>query len=152
MSGSAQTILIGEPAMMEFAARLAPLVRAGDTIALTGDLGAGKTSFARGLIHGLGFAGDVPSPSFTLVQTYDPPAVRLPVWHVDLYRLAGAREADALALGEAGHALTLVEWPERLGGELAPSALKLTINGAGGPERRLTAIVPPSWKHRWPPR
>ena len=144
--------LIGAPALEAFAAGLAPMVRAGDVIALSGELGAGKTSFARGLLHGLGHAGEVPSPSFTLVQHYDPPGVRLPVWHVDLYRLDTAREAEALALEEAGHALLLIEWPERLGDALDRQALRLTIKGAGEGERRLTARVPAAWGTRWPPR
>jgi tRNA threonylcarbamoyladenosine biosynthesis protein TsaE len=72
------------------------------------------------------------------------------VWHVDLYRLDGVAEADALALEEGGHALTLIEWPERLGGRLDPRALHLTIEGAGTPARRLTAHVPPAWEGRWP--
>ena len=144
--------LVGAPALEAFAARLAPAVRAGDVIALAGELGAGKTSFARGLIRGLGHAGEVPSPTFTLVQHYDPPDTRLPVWHVDLYRLETAREADALALDEAGHALLVIEWPERLGAALSPAALRLTIDGAGEAERRLTAHVPPAWEGRWPPR
>lgn len=145
------TDLVGARALEDYAARLAPVVRAGDTIALIGELGAGKTSFARGLLRGLGHRGEVPSPTFTLMQVYELPGVRLPVWHVDLYRLDDPAEADALALEEAGHALTLIEWPERLGNRLDPSALRLTIEGAGSPARRLTAYVPPAWEGRWPP-
>lgn len=144
--------VVGAPALEAFAARLAHVVRAGDTIALVGELGAGKTSFARGLLRGLGHGGDVPSPTFTLMQHYDPPGVRLPVWHVDLYRLDRPAEADALALEEGGHAVTLVEWPERLGERLDPNALRIHIEGAGEPSRRLTAHVPPAWEGRWPPR
>ena len=73
-----------EPALAALAASLAPHLRPADTIALHGDLGAGKTSFARALIAALGWPGEVPSPTYTLVQSYDPPDVRLPVWHVDL--------------------------------------------------------------------
>ena len=142
--------LVGAPALEAFAARFAPLVRAGDTIALSGELGAGKTSFARGLLRGLGHAGEVPSPTFTLMQHYDPPGVRLPVWHVDLYRLDTPAQADALALEEGTHALILIEWPERLGNTLDRHALRLTIAGAGTAERRLTAHVPPAWEGRWP--
>lgn len=143
--------LVNELELVQLTARLAPNVRCGDIIALSGDLGAGKTSFARGLIRSLGFAGEVPSPSFTLVQIYEPPALRLPVWHVDLYRLTEARDADALALEEAAHALTIIEWPERLGSSLDRNALRLRIKGAGEAERCLTAEVPASWKDRWPP-
>ena len=146
------TRLVGLAAMEAFAARLAPAVRAGDVIALSGELGAGKTSFARGLLRGLGLAGEAPSPTFTLVQMYSPPEVRLAVWHADLYRLSGPREADALALAEADDALVLIEWPERLAGELDRGALVVRIEGAGEAERRLTATVPPGWEGRWPPR
>lgn len=144
--------LVGESALGAFAASFATAVRPGDIIALSGELGAGKTSFARGLTRALGFGGEVPSPSFTLVQIYEPPLLRLPVWHVDLYRLNDARGVEALALDEAGHALTLIEWPERLGDALDPNALRLRIDGAGEAERRLTADVPASWEGRWPPR
>ncbi len=144
--------LVGAPALEAFASRLARVARPGDTIALAGELGAGKTSFARGLLRGLGHAGDVPSPTFTLMQHYDPPGVRLPVWHVDLYRLDTLAEADVLALEEGGHALTLIEWPERLGDALDPDALRIRIDGAGELERRLTAYVPKAWEGRWPPQ
>lgn len=137
--------------MEALARRVAAVARAGDVIALSGELGAGKTSFARGVLAGLGWAGEAPSPTFTLVQVYEPPEVRLPVWHVDLYRLAGPREADALALGEADAALMMIEWPERLEGELWPGALRLRLDGAGEAARRLTAAVPPEWEGRWPP-
>jgi len=142
--------LVGERELESFSARFALLLRRGDTIALSGDLGAGKTSFARGVLRGLGFTGDVPSPSFLLVQIYDPPLLRLPVWHVDLYRLKSKDEVQALALEEGSNALMIIEWPERLGDALDPNALRLRIDGAGEAERRLTAEVPASWKDRWP--
>lgn len=146
------TLLVGAAALEAFAARLAPFVYAGDTIALSGELGAGKTSLARGLLRGLGHVGEVPSPTFTLMQVYEPPAVRLPVWHVDFYRFDQPADADALALEEGGHALTLIEWPERLGDRLDARALVIRIEGAGTASRRLTAHVPPAWEGRWPPR
>lgn len=129
---------------------LAPNLRAGDIVALSGDLGAGKTSFARGILAGLGFAGEVPSPSFALVIPYAPPTVSLPVWHVDLYRLKDAAEAEALALDDALYdAALLIEWPERLGDRLWPEALRLRFD-ADGAGRRLTANAPPSWEARCP--
>lgn len=135
-------------ALEAFAARLAAVLRAGDIVALSGDLGAGKTTFARGLLRGLGHGGEVPSPTFTLVQPYDTDP---PVWHVDLYRLSGPREADALGLFETDAAL-LIEWPERLGPELPPETLRIRIEGSGEDTRRLTAQAPGSWEGRWPPR
>ncbi|MDT7934260.1 MAG: tRNA (adenosine(37)-N6)-threonylcarbamoyltransferase complex ATPase subunit type 1 TsaE [Sphingomonadaceae bacterium] len=146
--------MIGYPdaaALESFARRMAPLVRAGDVISLSGELGAGKTTFARGLLRGLGLASEAPSPTFTLVQTYDPPAVWLPVWHVDLYRLSGPEEARTLALDEADDALLLIEWPERLGGMFSGHALQLRLDFASSGGRGLTAAVPPGWEGRWPP-
>lgn len=136
-------------AMAGVAARLATVLRPGDTVALSGDLGAGKTSFARAVLAALGWRGEVPSPTFTLVQPYDPPGVRLPVWHVDLYRLDNPGDADALGLFETDAAL-IIEWPERLGARLPADALRLTLTGAGEAVRRLTWDVPPAWEGRWP--
>jgi tRNA threonylcarbamoyladenosine biosynthesis protein TsaE len=129
---------------------LADVLRPGDTIALSGDLGAGKSTFARALIHALGWGGEVPSPTFTLVQGYDPPDVRVPVWHVDLYRLAGPDDADALGLFETDAAL-VIEWPERLGPRLPADALRLTISGSGDAPRHLTWAASKAWEGRWPP-
>jgi tRNA threonylcarbamoyladenosine biosynthesis protein TsaE len=93
----------------------------------------------------------VPSPSFALVIPYDPPHVRLPVWHVDLYRLDSQADTDPLALDEAlGDGALIIEWPERLGERLWPEALRLRIDVADSGGRRLTAVVPPSWEGRCP--
>ena len=134
----------------EIGAALAAVLRPGDIIALSGDLGAGKTTFARAVIAGLGWGGEVPSPTYTLVQSYEPPSVRVPVWHVDLYRLAGPDDADALGLFETDAAL-IVEWPERLGYRLPSDALRLHIAGSGNDPRVLTSTVPKAWEGRWPP-
>ena len=142
--------MIVDPAALDaLAARLAAVLRPGDVVALSGDLGAGKTTFARGVLRGLGWTGEVPSPSFTLVQTYDTVP---PVWHVDLYRLDHADEADALGLDDIwDDAAVLIEWPERLGSRLPLHALRLRLDGAGEATRTLTASVPKSWEGRWPP-
>lgn len=142
--------MIVDPAALDaFAARLAAVLRPGDVLALSGDLGAGKTTFARGVLRGLGWLGEVPSPSFTLVQTYDTVP---PLWHVDLYRLDRADEADALGLDDIwDEAVVLIEWPERLGSRLPAQALRLRLDGAGEATRTLTATVPKSWEGRWPP-
>lgn len=129
------------------AADLAAVLRAGDTVALTGELGAGKTTFARAVLHGLGWTGEVPSPTFTLVQPYP---TSPEVWHVDLYRLEAPGDADALGLFETDAAL-LIEWPERLGPRLPADALRLSLEGAGDATRRLTWTAPASWEGRWPP-
>lgn len=131
-------------------ARLAALVRPGDVITLSGPLGAGKTSLARGLLAALGLAGEAPSPSFAIVQPYDPPEVRLSVLHVDLYRLEDVAELAELGLDETGDALLIVEWPERTGPDYWTDALALTLSIEADGSRSLTADVPAAWKGRWP--
>lgn len=129
---------------------LAAGLRAGDVLALSGDLGAGKTSLARGLLQALGLKDDAPSPSFALVIPYAPPVVSLPVWHVDLYRLDVPEEAEELGLDDVlQDGALLIEWPERLGW-LWPQTLHLHISVPQTGPRRLTAMVPPSWEERWP--
>ena len=131
---------------------LAGVLRIGDAVALSGDLGAGKTTFARGLIGALGFAGEVPSPTFPIVIPYAPPELRIPVWHVDLYRIEDAQEIEELGLDEArADSALLIEWPERMGALLWPDALKLLIE-RDGDRRRLTWALPAAWEGRWPPR
>ena len=104
------------------------MLRPRDIVALGGDLGAGKTSFARSLINALpGPEEEVPSPTFTLVQLYE--RGDLEVWHVDLYRLGGdSEEMVELGLADAfGAALVLVEWPERLGPLLPARRLEIAL-------------------------
>lgn len=145
-------ILLPDPAATEaFGARLAPLLRAGDSIALFGPLGAGKTSLCRGILHGLGFGGEVPSPTFPLVQLYEPPDTRVPVWHVDLYRVEEPGELEELGLDDAiEDSALLIEWPERLPA-LWPETLRLTLAAEAAGGRSLTASVPAAWEARWPP-
>ncbi|WP_439532977.1 tRNA (adenosine(37)-N6)-threonylcarbamoyltransferase complex ATPase subunit type 1 TsaE [Polymorphobacter sp.] len=131
------------------AAALAAALRPGDVVALHGDLGAGKSTLARGVLEALGWADDVPSPTFTLVQPYGPPELPFEVWHVDLYRLDDPRDADALGLFETDAAL-LIEWPERLGARLPADALHLALSGSGEEPRRLTWTRPAAWESRWP--
>lgn len=133
-----------------FGRRLAAELVAGDALLLSGALGAGKTTLVRGLLAGLGWAGDVPSPSFALVQPYEPPTVRLPLWHVDLYRLEQPEEVDELGLGEVlADGVLAVEWPERLAGRPIAPALHLTLR-AQGDRRFLTVMGGPAWADRWP--
>lgn len=132
-------------------ARLAALARPGDVITLSGPLGAGKTSIARGLLAALGLAGEAPSPSFAIVQPYHPPEVKLPVLHVDLYRLDHPTEVEELGLeDERGDGLLLIEWPERAEVGAWPEALALTLAITPDGARRLTAMVPAAWEGRWP--
>ena len=129
------------------AARLQP----GDVVLIRGDLGAGKTAFVRGLAVGLGAADDdVSSPTFTLMQEYR--GGRLPVYHVDLYRLERAADVEDLGLEdvEMGDGVLAVEWPERLGDRLWSDALRLTLEPTVDGARRLTAHAPAAWEGRWP--
>jgi tRNA threonylcarbamoyladenosine biosynthesis protein TsaE len=117
--------------------RLARAARAGDLICLRGELGAGKTQLAKGFGAGLEVTDTINSPSFVLMAEY---AGRLPLFHVDLYRLADA--ADALAGGiiddRQATGVTLVEWPERMGDVLPEGRLDITIDGAGEEPRSIT--------------
>lgn len=112
--------------MLDLGARLGRTLRSGDTVALIGGLGAGKTTLARGLVQSLLPQETVPSPTYTLVQTYDLP--RFTLWHCDLYRLEHPDEAYELGLMDAmGEDVCLLEWPDRLGDLLPDEALKIEI-------------------------
>lgn len=142
--------LADEAAMLNLGKSIAGHVRIGDVIALEGGLGAGKTTLARGILEALGLAGEAPSPSFAIVQPYDVPEVRLPVAHVDLYRLDTPEDTEELALGDyLMDSLLIVEWPDRLGSRLWSHALRLSIAMEADGGRRLTADVPDAWTDRW---
>ena len=143
-------ILRDEEATATLGARLAGAARSRDVIALSGPLGVGKTALARGFIAALGHEGEVPSPSFSIVQPYE--ALDPPVWHVDLYRIEDPSEIGELGLDSATDAVLLIEWPERAGDRAWPGALVLSLDFGQDGERILTAKVPPSWEGRWPPR
>jgi len=143
-------LLKSEAATVAAGAQLASVARTGDAILLRGPLGAGKTAFARGLIGALGFAGEVPSPSYALVIPYAPPEVKIAVAHVDLYRLDDDALLDELGLADArADGIVIVEWPERMGAQQWADALGLELTIVDG-GRNLTATVPPSWEARWP--
>jgi tRNA threonylcarbamoyladenosine biosynthesis protein TsaE len=142
-------ILDNEAATAVLAQKLAPLLRAGDVVALSGGLGAGKTSLVRYLLQALGHDGEVPSPSFAIVQPYDD--LTPPVWHADLFRIDEPGELTELGLDSLDDAALLVEWPERAGVGIWPDALRLTLNVLADERRSLTAEVPPAWEGRWPP-
>ena len=129
--GDEEMTLEDEAATAALGAALARRARAGDVITLSGPLGVGKTALARGFIAALGHEGEVPSPSFAIVQPYDEldPAV----WHVDFYRIEDAAEIEELGLDSASDAVLLVEWPERGVGALpAPDlTVELSMRGAG---------------------
>ena len=144
-------MLLATPEETErFGRAIAQQLRPGDVLALFGDLGAGKTTLTRGILRGLGFEGDVASPTFPIVQPYE--ALELPVWHVDLYRIEHSSELAELALDEAlDDGALVIEWPERLGDALWPHALRLHLTARADGVRALTVQVPPAWGERWPP-
>lgn len=130
--------LADETATAALGARIGAAARAGDVVALSGDLGAGKTTLARGLIRSLaGPATEAPSPTFTLVQAYAAPAFA--IWHFDLYRLNDPREARELGLEEAEDGLAVIEWPERLGRYLPLARLEVRLSFAG--QGRIARLV-----------
>jgi tRNA threonylcarbamoyladenosine biosynthesis protein TsaE len=132
-------VLAGEAATQALAARIAPLARPGDVIALAGDLGSGKTVFARAFIHALGAAEEVPSPTFTLVQTYELSSGT--VYHFDLYRLEDSEEAVELGIEDAfADGISLIEWPDRLGPFLPGDRLSLEFSHGEDAETRHVRI------------
>ncbi len=134
-----------------FGTRLGAVLRTGDVVTLTGTLGAGKTVLAGGILSGVGLAAEAPSPSYPIVISYDPPAVRLPVAHVDLYRIDNAGDLDELGLDEARiDGALVIEWPDRLGARAWDDALALSLDVRDDGARVLTAQVPPAWEARWP--
>ncbi|RIV90013.1 tRNA (adenosine(37)-N6)-threonylcarbamoyltransferase complex ATPase subunit type 1 TsaE [Aurantiacibacter xanthus] len=140
------------PAMAALGERIAHLLQPGDVVALEGDLGTGKTTLARAIIAALGHEGEVPSPSFTIVETYD--HLSPPLVHADFYRLEHPSEADEIGLDDYREGAALIaEWPMQAGGFAhEPVCLAITLrfhdeNGEGG----RMAIVEPgqAWLGRW---
>lgn len=138
-------------AMARFGREIAGNLRVGDAVALSGGLGAGKTTLARAIIAGLGHEGEVPSPSFAIVECYDPPSVRLPLVHADFYRLSNPAEADEIGLDDyrQGAAL-LAEWPDHAGGFAhEPACLSIMLEIAD--EGRIAIVeAGPDWLGRMP--
>lgn len=119
--------VVDEQAMLALGHELAEKFVAGDVVLLSGELGAGKTTLVRGILSGLGWKGEVRSPTFNLIQTYE---TAPPVLHADLYRL---KSADGLGLEEESEGrLCLIEWPDRLGAVLAGTwQVEITFAGNG---------------------
>lgn len=143
-------ILTDEAGTEALGSRLASLLRPGDVVTLSGPLGAGKTALARAVLHAAGHRGEVPSPTFAIVQPYD--ELDPPIWHCDLYRLEDPAELEELGLDMVlGEGALLVEWPERAGEAAWPDALRLRLDVRDDGSRALTWSVPAAWKGRWPP-
>lgn len=124
------------------AERLAAALRPGDVVALHGDLGAGKTCFIRGLARGLGIDRHVHSPTYTLINEYPG---RLPLAHMDLYRLAGGADTHALDLDDHlfGHGVCAIEWAERIPALLPPGTLHVALQPGARENERIVAIETP---------
>lgn len=136
-------------ATLDLGHRLANQLKPGDVITLSGPLSAGKTTLVRGLLEALGHIGEVPSPSFAIVQPYD--ALTPPVWHVDLYRIDKLSDLDELGLEDIREdGVLIVEWPEHAGSGVWPEALALSLEVDEDGARALTVDVPAAWEGRWP--
>jgi tRNA threonylcarbamoyladenosine biosynthesis protein TsaE len=138
--------LVDEAATKMLGARIAKGLKTGDLVALSGELGAGKTALARTILHYLGVTEEVPSPSFTLVQSYD--TGKLAVYHFDLYRLERASELAELGLDDAlNNGAALVEWPENgLPMSLLDDALRVCLIPASGESRIAKLSGPTRWQ------
>lgn len=135
--------LADEAATEALARRLAAIVEPGDVLALWGDLGVGKTVFARAFVRARGDAfEDVPSPTFTLVQVYDPTdGSEAPTYHFDLFRLKSFEETYELGIEEAfAGGISLVEWPDRLGLLLPPHRLDVKLAEGSAPDARRVVL------------
>ena len=132
-----------------FGARIAARLQPGDVVALAGDLGAGKTTLARAIIAALGHHGEVPSPTFTIIETYD--HLSLPLVHADFYRLEHPREAAELGLDDYREgAVLLAEWPDHAGGfSHEPGCLSITLESTAN-GRRAVALGGADWLGRMP--
>lgn len=142
-------------AMRRFGEMIAGRLRIGDVVALKGGLGKGKTTLARAIIAALGHEGEVPSPTFTIIESYDGPQMRVPVVHADFYRLDDPDELEELGIDEYREGAALIaEWPDRAGGFAQEAAcLLLTIvDAVEGPDKGRIAIAGPGadWLGRWP--
>jgi len=128
-----QLAVATEDDMVELGRRLAPVLRAGDLVVLSGDLGAGKTTLTRGIGEGLGVRGAVTSPTFVIARVHTAPAARPPLVHVDAYRLGSLAEVDDLDLDASQEdSVTVVEWGHGLAEDLADARLELDITRRKG--------------------
>lgn len=147
----AATLRLASPeATEQLAEALAEILEPGDTILLEGPIGAGKSHFCRAairhLLHREGLVEDIPSPTFTLVQTYAPAGTE--IWHADLYRLTDPGQIVELGLDEAFEtAITFVEWPDRLGAAAPRNALHVTLSAEADENLRIARIhaTDPRW-------
>lgn len=129
------------------AKRFAAVLSRGDIIALRGNLGTGKTTFARALLKELGIEGEVPSPTFTLVQNYE--TVHFPIYHFDLYRLKNESELDELGWDDVcAEGVVIVEWPEHGGGRIPEERVELQFTVNDRDSRNCTIVPHSLWMER----
>ena len=133
-------IIDGPLAMLEAGRVFASSLKGGELVTLSGGLGAGKTLFCKGVLEGLGYDGDVPSPTFNILNHYAPPDTRLPVIHADLYRLNSPDELEELGMFDSADAdtVSLVEWPEQGGNAFAGAQFRISISVIDENSRTLT--------------
>jgi tRNA threonylcarbamoyladenosine biosynthesis protein TsaE len=126
---------------MEIGQALGGHLSEGDVVGLTGVLGSGKSVMARGIMRALGIEGEIPSPSFIMVATYE---AKVPVNHIDLYRLTAAVEAVDLGLEDLlySQAISIVEWAEKIGGILPDGRIDISLDVRESPEERLITVKP----------
>ncbi|MFP6749430.1 MAG: tRNA (adenosine(37)-N6)-threonylcarbamoyltransferase complex ATPase subunit type 1 TsaE [Alphaproteobacteria bacterium] len=152
-TAEAACLLPGPAATEAAAAALAAMSRPGDIFCLFGDLGAGKTTFARGFLRALGVLDEIPSPTFNLLLTYE--TGRGTVWHFDLFRLSAREEAVELGIDDAfADGICLIEWPDRLGAWLPDQRIEIHFSdtdGGDGRHLRLCAMGPLAerWRNPW---
>ncbi|MEP0390770.1 MAG: tRNA (adenosine(37)-N6)-threonylcarbamoyltransferase complex ATPase subunit type 1 TsaE [Erythrobacter sp.] len=142
-------------AMTQWGAQIAEVLQTGDVVELEGGLGAGKTTLARAILGALGHAGEVPSPTFTIVETYDAPPLRVAVAHADFYRLEDPSEAIEIGLDDYREgAVLLAEWPDHAGGfshEAACLTIVLERHGKSMGNGRIATVKPgKDWLERCP--
>ena len=127
-------------AMLDAGRAFAASLRGGELVTLSGGLGAGKTLFCKGVLEGLGYQGDVPSPTFTIMNHYAPPDTRLAVIHADLYRLHSPDELEELGIlvSDDADTVSLVEWPEQGGKAFAHARFRISIDPLNETSRTLT--------------
>ncbi len=144
-----KSFVAGAEAMHAFGVKLGKALQIGDAVKLYGELGTGKTTIARGILIGLGHQGEVPSPSFSIVQYYAPPDTRIPAVHADFYRIDDTEELYELGLDDAGmDGVIIAEWPEKADHILGADALAIHLDFAkqGGRDMQL------EMNHNWADR
>jgi tRNA threonylcarbamoyladenosine biosynthesis protein TsaE len=134
-------IVADEDQMLAFGESLAVQLTAGDWLAIDGPLGAGKTVLCKGIIRGLGFTGDVTSPSYAIAHHYSPPDISVPVIHADLYRLSGQDEIDEIGMTDgAGDCITLVEWARNADENFGNPTYRIIITPMDNGNRQISMV------------